>query len=103
MIYVIAISELHPGCREKFIAAAKENIPNVRAEEGCLLYELNGNFASGLSAQIPLNDDTVVFIEGWASMVHLKKHLESAHMADFRTKVSGMRKASTMRVVTPVA
>ena len=103
MIYVIAVSELNPGCREQFIAAARENIPNVRAEEGCLLYELNGNFASGLSAQIPLDDDTVMFIEGWESMEHLQRHLESPHMAVFRSKVAGMRKRSTMRVVTPVA
>ena len=34
-------------------------------------------------------------------MDHLMKHLQSAHMADFRTKVNGMRKSSTLNVVTP--
>lgn len=102
MIYVIATSELNPDCREKFIAAALENIPNVRAEDGCILYELNEDFPSGLSAQPPPRDDTVVFIEGWESMEHLKKHLESAHMAEFRSKVSGMRKSSRLQVVTPI-
>ena len=103
MIYVIAVSQLNPGCREKFVAAVRENIPNVRAEDGCLIYDLNENFPSGLSAQIPFDDDTVVFVEGWESMEHLKKHLESPHMALFRSKVSGLRKSSSMRVITPVA
>ncbi len=101
MIYVLATSELQEGCREKFLEILKANVPLVRAEEGCLQYEPCVDFASGLSAQKEVRPDTVTIIEGWESMDHLMKHLQSAHMAEYRKKISGMRKSSTMNVVTP--
>ncbi|MEI3040537.1 MAG: putative quinol monooxygenase [Victivallales bacterium] len=101
MIYVLATSELNDGCKEKFLEVLKANVPNVLAEEGCIMYVPNVDFASGLSAQKEVRENTVTIIEGWESMDHLMKHLQSAHMADFRTKVNGMRKSSTLNVVTP--
>lgn len=101
MIYVLATSELNDGCKGKFLEVLKANVPSVLAEEGCIMYVPNVDFASGLSAQKEVRENTVTIIEGWESMDHLMKHLQSAHMADFRTKVNGMRKSSTLNVVTP--
>ena len=68
MIYVIARSVLNPGCKEKFIEAALDNIPIVREEEGCIMYELTEDFNSGLSAQAEIDENSTTFIEAWQSM-----------------------------------
>ncbi len=101
MIYVLATSELNDGCREKFLEILKANVPNVLAEKGCILYVPNIDFNSGLSAQKEVRENVVTIIEGWESMEHLMAHLKTPHMAEFRTKVAGMRKSSTLNVVTP--
>lgn len=101
MIYVLATSELNDGCREKFLEILKANVPNVLAEDGCIMYVPNVDFNSGLSAQKEVRENVVTIIEGWESMDHLMAHLKTPHMADFRTKVAGMRKSSTLSVVTP--
>ena len=102
MIFVIATSELEPGCRDKFIAIVKENIPLVQAEDGCISYTLTGDFDSGLSAQVKTGENVVTFVECWESIDHLKAHLAAPHMNTFREKVQGMRKSSTLKVLTPV-
>jgi len=38
MIFVIATIEVKPGKREAFLAEFNKNVPNVRAEKGCLEY-----------------------------------------------------------------
>ncbi len=101
MIYVLATSELNEGFKEKFIEVLKGNVPNVVAENGCIMYVPCVDFNSGLSAQKEVRKNVVTILEGWESMDHLMAHLQSPHMADFRTKVAGMRKASTLNVVTP--
>ena len=101
MIYVLATSELNDGCREKFLEILKANVPNVLAEAGCVMYVPNIDFPSGLSAQKEVRENVVTIIEGWESMDHLMAHLKTPHMAEFRTKIAGMRKSSTLNVVTP--
>lgn len=101
MIYVLATSELNDGCREKFLEILKANVPNVLAEAGCVMYVPNIDFPSGLSVQKEVRENVVTIIEGWESMDHLMAHLKTPHMAEFRTKVAGMRKSSTLNVVTP--
>ena len=39
MLHVIARIELVEGMQDKFLAILQENIPIVRAEEGCIRYE----------------------------------------------------------------
>ena len=36
MIYVIATIELNQGCQDDFLKIFKDNVPNVKAEKGCL-------------------------------------------------------------------
>ena len=102
MIFVIAISVLEDNCRDKFIAIVKENIPLVLAEAGCINYTLTGDFDSGIAAQEKTGADTVTFVECWESIEHLKAHLAAPHMDSFREKVQGMRKSSSLKILTPV-
>ena len=102
MIFVIATSELEDNCREKFIQIVKENIPLVLAEDGCISYTLTGDYESGIPAQSFTGKNTVTFVECWESVEHLKAHLAAPHMDAFREKVQGMRKSSSLKVLSPV-
>lgn len=100
MIFVIATSVLKPGCRAAFIEAVKANYEKVHAEEGCISYTLTGDFDSGFSAQEFCGKDTLVFVECWQSIDHLKAHLAAPHMADFKEKVKDMRISSSLKILT---
>ena len=102
MIYVVATSDLKEGCREKFIEIVKANIPNVLAEDGCIMYQLTGDFESGLAAQGTLNPNTLTFVECWESIDHLKKHLQAPHMKEFVEKVKDLRNGSSLKVLSSV-
>lgn len=100
MIYVIARSEIKPEFMDEYIAIAKENIPNVLAEEGCIFYVLNTDAASGIPVQ-KSSPTATTFVECWESLEHLKKHLAAPHMAVFMQKVADMRVSSTLQIVEP--
>ena len=102
MIYVVAASELREGCRETFIEIAKANIPNVLAEDGCIMYQLAENFDSGFPAQKDLDPNVLTFIECWESLDHLKQHLQAPHMKVFMEKVKDLRKSSSLKILSPV-
>ena len=102
MIYVVATSELKEGCREQFIEIAKANVPNVLAEEGCIMYQLNENFDSGLPAQNDLDPNTLTFVECWESQAHLDAHLATPHMARFRDQVTPLRISTKLQILQSV-
>ena len=99
MIFVIAVSTLKESCRAEFIRLAKANIPTVRAEEGCISYELTEDDDSGFS---PVDKNVLTFVECWESPEHLRKHLAAPHMKAFCEKVKDLRVSSSLRVITPV-
>ena len=99
MIFVIATSKLKPGCKADFIAAAKANYENVRAEDGCIFYHLNEPTDAGVGA--PVDPDECVYVECWESAEHLQKHLQQPHMKAFIKKVKDMRFSSSLKVVKP--
>ena len=102
MIYVIAVSELKPGCRDEFIAAVKDNLAKVRAEDGCISYTLTGDFDSGFDAQLKSGENVLTFVECWESIDHLKNHLNAPHMQQFKEKVKDMRKSSSLKILSAV-
>ena len=101
MIYVVAESLLKPGCREEFIRIAKANIPTVRAEKGCISYDLNEDCTEGPAAQNAV-ENRLTFVECWESIDALRAHLAAPHMKAFIEKVKPLRESSTLKVVTPV-
>ena len=100
MIFVVATSVLKPGCRESFIAAVKDNLAKVRAEDGCIGYNLTSDFDSGFPVQEFCGEDTCVFVERWESIEHLKAHLAAPHMAEFKERVKDLRISSTLKVLS---
>lgn len=100
MIFVVAASVLKPGFRNAFIEAVKDNLAKVRAEAGCISYNLTGDFDSGFAAQELCGSDTLLFVECWQSIDHLKAHLAAPHMAEFREKVKDMRISSSLKILS---
>ena len=94
MIHVVARMELNPGCQEEMLAIMKDLVPVVRAEDGCITYnpclDKDGN------------EIFLTIVEAWESEEHLKAHLDSTHMAEYREAVKDLRKGSTLYLLNPV-
>ena len=102
MIQVIATIELKPGCREDFLPLLNENVPNVKAEDGCLAYDPFVDIDSGLPVQGEISDNVVTLVEAWSSIEALRTHLKAPHMAEYRDKVKDMVTKVTIQVLKPI-
>ena len=102
MIQVIATIELKPGCREDFLPLLNENVPNVKAEDGCPAYDPFVDIDSGLPVQGEISDNVVTLVEAWSSIEALHTHLKAPHMAEYRDKVKDMVTKVTIQVLKPI-
>ena len=101
MIYVIAEIELNAGSREPFLTHLQANIPNVRAEEGCLEYVATVDAQTDLGAQPSPRPNTVTVVEKWENLDALNAHLAAPHMATFRANVQEFVVKTVLRVLDP--
>ena len=101
MIYVIATAELKPGTRDAFLAEFRRNVPNVRAEKGCIDYGPNVDIQSGIKTQIPLRDTVVTIVEKWESLEALQAHIGAPHMAAYRERVKDFVVRVSLQVLEP--
>ena len=102
MIQVIATIELKPGCRDDFLPLLNENVPKVKAEDGCLAYDPFVDVDSGLPVQGEIRENEVTLVEAWTSIEALHAHLKTPHMAEYRDKVKGMVTKVTIQVLKPI-
>lgn len=102
MIYVVATIELAAGIRDAFLAAQRELLPLVRAEEGCVAYTPSIEVPLSEAAKSPPRPDCVIMHEQWESLTALQAHLKAPHMADFRAKVQSMVKNVKVEVFESV-
>jgi quinol monooxygenase YgiN len=101
MIYVIATIELNQGCKNDFLKIFKDNVPNVRAEKGCINYEPTVDVDSGIPVQDELRSDVVTIVEAWDDLDALHQHLKAPHMASYREKSKDLVKQVTLQVLQP--
>lgn len=90
MLHVIARIELVDGAQAKFLEVLEKYIPTVRSEEGCIRYEPCLDIESETRAQF------VTIVEEWVDEAHLKKHLATDHMAQYRQEVAPLRKSTLL-------
>jgi quinol monooxygenase YgiN len=90
MIQVIATIELRPGCRDDFLPVLNENVPRVKAEDGCLAYDPFVDVDSGLPVQGETRPNVVTLVEAWSSLEALHAHLRTPHMAAYREAVKDL-------------
>jgi len=101
MIFVIATIEVKPGKREAFLAEFHKNMPNVRAEKGCLEYGPSVDAKTDIKAQIPLRENVVTIVEKWESLDALHAHLAAPHMATYRERVKDLVVGVTLQILEP--
>lgn len=101
MIHVIAIITAKPGQRENVLAAARANIPAVRAEDGCIEYNIAFDAEGMGSFQTKFGPDTFVFVEKWRDPAALKAHAAAPHMAAYSAKVKELIASRVIHVLSP--
>jgi quinol monooxygenase YgiN len=101
MIHVIAIITAKAGQRENMLAAARANIPAVRAEDGCVEYSLAVDTDAARPNQALFGPDTFVFIEKWRDADALRAHAASPHMKDYGSKIKELVASRAVHVLSP--
>jgi len=102
MIQVIATIELKPGRRDDFLPILNENVPKVKAEDGCLAYDPFVDVNSGLPFQGEIRQDVVTLVEAWRSVEALLAHLKTPHMAAYRDAVKDLVTNVRIQVLKPI-
>lgn len=87
MIHVLAIITAKPGMRDQILAAYRDNVAAVRAEDGCLGYEAVVDVREASPGFAQFGPDAFVVVEKWASMEALKAHAVAPHMKAYGSKV----------------
>ena len=101
MIHVVATVELKQGCRQAYLDVLLPNVPNVKAEKGCLRYEPTIEMDTDIAIHEIAGDDVVTIIEAWESVDALKQHFTEPHMVAYREKVKDLFENVSIRVLKP--
>ena len=98
MIHVIASIHVKDGYRAEFLEVFKANIPNVRAEKGCIDYFPTVDIDADLAPQ-ELDEAVVTIIERWESTDALRDHLVAPHMLSYKEEVKDIVEGVTIKVL----
>ena len=101
MIHVIALLTTKPGKRDAVMKEFRANVPNVKAERGCIEYGPAVDVDPGPSFQTRLGADTFMVIEKWASLEALKAHAAAPHMKAYADKVKDMPAVRVVHILSP--
>ena len=101
MIHVIAVITAKPGMREEVLRAFRANVPNVRAEPGCIEYGAAIDSEPVLKFQAALGPDTFMVVEKYQDLDALKAHAGSPHMAAYGAKTKDMVASRTIHILSP--
>lgn len=101
MLHVIATVTAIPGKRDALLAAFHEVVPQVRAESGCLEYEVAIDVPTEIEVQEPVSDDRITVVEKWQDLAALQAHLSVSHMMEFRRRVLPWVQSVSLRVLEP--
>lgn len=102
MIQVIAIVTTKPGKRDEVLAAFKDVVPEVLAEDGCIEYAPMVDTVEAAGVASPFGDDSFVVCEKWASLDHLMVHAGAPHMLTYREKVKDLTVDTKLHILSPV-
>jgi len=100
MIYVVAVITAKSGLREELLAAVKENLPAVRAEEGCIEYSPVVDADGFGKFQAPIGPDTLIVIEKWATPEALATHARAPHMVAYAAKTKDLLAERAIHILT---
>ncbi|BCG48932.1 hypothetical protein GEOBRER4_n3828 [Citrifermentans bremense] len=98
MICVVASITVKEGKREEFLEIFNANVPKVRDEQGCVEYFPAVDVESGIGVQ-KLDQQVVTVMEKWQNLEALNRHLESAHMLEYRERVKDLVEGVSLKVL----
>ncbi len=96
MVYVVARMEIKSGAMEKFLEILLNNVPTVRAEKGCISYEVCRDVDTEKYPKF------VTILECWESEEALRIHQKAPHMEKYREAVRDLREHTTVDVMFPI-
>ncbi|MEN9314047.1 MAG: putative quinol monooxygenase YgiN [Pseudomonadota bacterium] len=103
MINVIAVITAKPGQREAVLAAFRDNIPAVLAEDGCIEYGPTVDADGFGSFQTKFGEDTFVVLEKWRDAAALAAHAKAPHMAAYAAKTKDLIASRTIHILSSAA
>lgn len=80
-VRVVAVLRAAPGAGAELVALWPALAEQVRAEDGCLAYDLH---------RVLGDDDRLVVLERWASLDALARHGRSPHMQEFGARSAAL-------------
>ncbi|GAW68586.1 antibiotic biosynthesis monooxygenase [Geoanaerobacter pelophilus] len=98
MICVVASITVKEGKRDEFLEIFNTNVPKVRDEQGCVEYFPAVDVESGIGVQ-KLDQQVVTVMEKWQNLEALNRHLESAHMLEYRERVKDLVEGVSLKVL----
>ncbi len=101
MVHVIAVITAKPGKRDAILKEFRANVPNVRAEKGCVEYGPVVDAEPAPPFQTKLGPDAFMVVEKWGSMEELKAHAAAPHMAAYGAKVKDLVASRLVYILTP--
>ena len=101
MIHVIAIITAKPGKRDEILRHFRANVPEVRAEQGCIEYNAAVDAENALKFQTKWGPDTFLVIEKWQSMDALQAHAAAPHMAAYGAKTKELIASRVIHILSP--
>jgi quinol monooxygenase YgiN len=101
MIHVIAVITAKPGKREEVLRHFRANVPNVRAERGCIEYGAAVDADPALPVQTKYGPETFVVVEKWENMDALKAHAAAPHMAAYGAKTKELLASRVIHILSP--
>ncbi len=101
MIHVVAIVTAHPGQRDAVLAAFRENMPAVHAEQGCIEYQPATDTPDIGPFQAQIGADSFVVLEKWESKEALMAHAGAPHMVAYGRRVKDMLASRVIHVLSP--
>lgn len=101
MIHVIATISTKSGQRATVLEIFQANVPNVRAEQGCIEYAATVDSFPTLPVQTEFGPDTFVVIEKWESVEALQAHFKAPHMAKYAEKTRDLVASRVIQILEP--
>jgi len=101
MIHVIAVLTAKPGKRDALLKEFRANVPNVKAEPGCIEYGAAVDAEPGPSFQAKFGADAFVVIEKYKDMEALKAHAASPHMKAYGEKARDLLAYRKVYILSP--
>jgi quinol monooxygenase YgiN len=103
MIHVIASVTLRPGTKSHFIRELSAVLGKIRAERGCIQYELLEDLRLGLPREVDVRPDVVTVLERWSDVQALHVHLSADHMVEYRSRTTTFVESVQLRILKSCA